>query len=58
MNIDKKKCNSWCALLLKFMRMTNSLNIYEKRYLASCITIAIENLNLKELLEKTEGKDV
>lgn len=57
-NIDKKKCSEWCESLLAIMRMTKKLNKYEKRYIIANFTIAMANLELKELQEKAGEKNV
>lgn len=57
-NIDKKKCNAWCELLLAIMKLTKELNKNEKRYIMANFTIALASLELEELQEKSGGKNV
>ena len=57
-NINKKKCSAWCELLLAIMKMTKELNKYEKKYIYANFTIAMANLELEELQERTGGKNV
>ena len=54
MNIDKKKCEAWCDLMLALMKMTKDLNDTEYRYIKANFSIAFGKLELQEL-QKTKN---
>ena len=52
MDINKGKCEAWCAMARAIMRMTKDLTDDEKKYILYNSAIAISTLKLKELEEK------
>ena len=52
MKINKKKCNAWIDLMLSLTKMTRELNKDEMKYIYGCFSIALGELELKELKEK------
>lgn len=52
MEINIKKCDAWCEMLLAIMALTKKLNRNEKTYIKANFKIAMGNLELQELEAK------
>ena len=53
MKINEGKCRAWVDVMFALLKMTKELSVDEKDYILANFSIALGNLKLQELEEKS-----